>query len=125
MSLRTTPAGAEMAGLAKFSNVALMERLQESGDWLVVQIGRTLSYEVPQAALSRPVRLVDGSVVGEAGAKKRGGNGLWRLHVTFALGSEYFDHLELTDECGGARLDRAPVVKEKIRIADRAYLVER
>ncbi len=82
-----------MVGLAKLSDVAPMERLQKSGDWPAALIGRTLSPGVPRAALGRPVRLVDGSVARKAGAKKR----------------------------GGGRLDRAPVVKGEIRVADRAY----
>lgn len=122
MSLRSTSAWAEAVGLAKFTDVALMERLQKSGDWLAALIGQALLQEVPKAALGRSIRLVDGSVVRKAGAKKRGGNGLWRLHAAFDLGLERFDHLELTDQHVGEQLDRAPVVKGEIRIADRAYL---
>ena len=36
--------------------------------------------------------------------------------------SERFSHFELTDESEGERLDRIPVVKGEIRLADRAYL---
>ncbi len=123
MSLRTTSAWAEAVGLAKLSDVAVMERLQNSGDWLAALIDRALSQDVPRAAMDRPICLVDGSVVRKAGAKKnRGRNGLWRLHAAFDLGSERFDHLELTDERGGERLDRAPVVAAEIRIADRAFM---
>ena len=36
--------------------------------------------------------------------------------------SERFSHFELTDESEGERLDRIPVVKGEIRLADRAYI---
>ncbi len=39
MSLRLASAWAEAVGLAKLSDVALMERLQKSGDWLAALIG--------------------------------------------------------------------------------------
>lgn len=122
MCLRTASAWAQATGLAQLSDVALMERLQKSGDWLAALISRTLSHALPRSATGRPVRLVDGSVVRKTGAKKSGGNGLWRLHAVFQLGSERFDYLELTDQHGGECLDRAPVVRGEIRIGDRACL---
>ena len=53
-------------------------------------------------------------------AKK--GNKLWRIHSAFDLPGECFGFFELTDQEGGETLDRIPVVKGEIRIADRAYL---
>ncbi len=47
---------------------------------------------------------------------------LWRIHSAFDLPRERFGHFELTDQHGGETLDRIPVVKGEIRIADRAYL---
>ncbi len=123
MSLRTTSAWSQAVGLAKLSDVAVMERLQNCGDWLAALIDRALSQDVPRSAMDRPICLVDGSVVRKAGAKRnRGRNGLWRLHAAFDLGSERFGHLELTDQRGGERLDRAPVATDEIRIADRAFM---
>ncbi|MGH6848655.1 MAG: hypothetical protein ACREC0_14845 [Methylocella sp.] len=49
-------------------------------------------------------------------------NKLWRIHSAFDLQSERFGFFELTDQQGGETLDRIPVVKGEIRIADRAYL---
>jgi hypothetical protein len=40
----------------------------------------------------------------------------------FDLPSERFGSFELTDEKGGERLDRIPIVRGEIRIGDRAYL---
>jgi IS4 transposase len=47
---------------------------------------------------------------------------LWRIHSAFELPSERFGFFELTDEKGGERIDRAPVVEGEIRIGDRVYL---
>ena len=44
------------------------------------------------------------------------------VHCAFDLPSERFSHFGLTDESEGERLDRIPVVKGEIRLADRAYL---
>ena len=56
---------------------------------------------------------------GEAAKQK---SNLWRIHSAFDLPHERFSYFELTDEKEGERLDRIPVVKGDIRIADRAYL---
>ena len=50
------------------------------------------------------------------------GNKLWRIHSAFDFPGERFGFFELTDELGGETLDRIPVVKGEIRLADRAYL---
>jgi IS4 transposase len=47
---------------------------------------------------------------------------LWRIHSAFDLPHERFGHFELTDQQAGETLDRIPVVKGEIRLADRAYL---
>jgi len=47
---------------------------------------------------------------------------VWRIHSAFDLPRERFGHFELTDQKEGKTLDRIPVVKEEIRIADCAYL---
>ena len=47
---------------------------------------------------------------------------MWRIHSAFDLPGERFSYFELTDEQEGETLDRIPVVRGEIRIADRAYL---
>ena len=48
--------------------------------------------------------------------------GLWRIHSAFDLPSERFGDFVLTDEHAGEQLDRIPVARGEIRIADRVYL---
>jgi IS4 transposase len=68
------------------------------------------------------IRLIDATTVAKAGVDARTKNELWRIHSAFDLPSERFGFFELTDEQGGERVDRIPVVQGEIRIGDRAYL---
>jgi Transposase DDE domain len=58
----------------------------------------------------------------KVGANSKTKNRLWRIHGAFDLPSERFGFFELTDERGGERLDRTPVLKGEIRLGDRAYM---
>lgn len=119
--LRLTAAWAASMGLADISNVALLKRLRNCGDWLAFLVGDALAKSAPERARGRLIRIVDGTTVpksGGAGARNR----LWRIHSAFDLPVERFGFFALTDERGGETLDRIPVVAGEIRIADRAYL---
>jgi hypothetical protein len=120
--LRSTTGWASSVGLADISNVALLYRLQRCGDWLTFLVGKALLSTAPKTAQGRLIRLIDGTSVPKKGAEARKHNSLWRVHSAFDLPAERFGHFELTDEKGGERLDRIPVVKGEIRIGDRAYL---
>ncbi|HEY7607622.1 MAG TPA: transposase [Alphaproteobacteria bacterium] len=119
--LRLTAAWAASVGLADVSNVALLKRLRNCGDWLAHLVGHALAQRAPQAARGRLIRIVDGTTVAKAGGAGRG-NRLWRVHCAFDVPCERFGFFELTDEKGGETLDRAPVLAGEIRIGDRAYL---
>ena len=120
--LRLTAAWATSMGLADISNVALLYRLRQCGDWLAFLVGQVLAAATPAAGRGRLIRLVDATMVPKAGKRAKTKNSLWRIHSAFDLPGERFGFFELTDEAGGERLDRIPVVKGEIRIADRAYL---
>jgi IS4 transposase len=64
----------------------------------------------------------DGTTVQKPGPQARQSNELWRIHAAFDRPAERFGHCELTDEHGGEQVDRIPVVKGEIRIADRVHL---
>jgi hypothetical protein len=120
--LRSTAAWAAAMGLADISNVALLKRLRRCDDWLALLVGEALSAGAPQAAHGRLIRIIDATTVPKAGRLAKKGNKLWRIHSAFDLPGERFGFFELTDQHGGETLDRIPVVKGEIRIADRAYL---
>lgn len=122
VGLRATSAWAQAMGLAALSDVALLERLRKTGGWLSILIARLLEQGRPETAKGRLIRILDASSVAKAGAQAKRNNSLWRVHSAFELPSERFDFLELTDEHGGERIDRVPVVPGEIRIGDRGYL---
>lgn len=123
--LRSTTAWATSVGLVDISNVALLYRLRQCGDWLALLVGQVLASRAPKAARGRLIRIIDATTVPKAGADAARTNKLWRIHGAFDLPGERFGFFELTDERGGETLDRVPVIKGEIRIVDRAYLQPR
>jgi hypothetical protein len=120
--LRLTAAWAVSVGLVDISNVALLYRLRQCGDWLAMLVGQVLAGVAPKASDGRLIRIIDGTTVPKKGPNARKNNELWRIHSAFDLPDERFGHFELTDQQEGETLDRIPAVKGEIRIADRAYL---
>jgi hypothetical protein len=120
--LRATAAWGVATGLMDISNVALLKRLRNSGDWLAALVSQLICTEAPPAAQGRLIRAIDGTAVPQAGPEARKNNKIWRIHSAFDLPGERFSHFELTDQQEGECLDRIPVVKGEIRLGDRAYL---
>jgi hypothetical protein len=120
--LRLTAAWAAAVGLVDLSNVALLYRLRQCGDWLALLVSGVLADATPRPGANRLIRIVDATSVLKAGQAAKRGNRLWRVHAAFDVPHERFGWVELTDERGGERFDRMPVVKGEIRIGDGAYL---
>src|ERR1700685_3091668 len=120
--LRSTAAWATSVGLVDISNVALLYRLRQCGDWLAMLVGQALAAVAPQASRGRMIRIIDATTVPKKGPNARKKNELWRIHSAFDLPQESFGHFELTDQQTGETLDRIPVVTGEIRLGDRAYL---
>jgi len=120
--LRSTAAWATSIGLVDISNVALLYRLRQCGDWLAMLVGQALTAAAPKASRGRTIRIIDATTVPKAGSAAKKQSKLWRIHSAFDLPRERFGHFELTDQQAGETLDRIPVVKGEIRLGDRAYL---
>src|SRR5260221_3807016 len=120
--LRSTVAWASAIGLAELSNVALLQRLRASGDWLGFLVGQALARHVPKVSHGRLIRIVDRTCVPKAGQKAKQRSQLWRIHSAFDLPEERFGYFVLTDQQEGEKLDSIPVVKGEIRLGDRAYM---
>ena len=120
--LRLTAAWAASVGLVDISNVALLYRLRQCGNWLAMLVGQVLADAAPKASHGRMIRIIDATAVPKKGPEARKNNELWRIHSAFDLPDERFGHFELTDQQEGETLDRIPVVEGEIRLADRAYL---
>src|SRR6266850_5661445 len=66
--LRSTAAWAVSVGLVDISNVALLYRLRQCGDWLAMLVGQVLAGAAPKASHGRLIRIIDATSVAKAGA---------------------------------------------------------
>jgi hypothetical protein len=120
--LRSTAAWATSIGFVDISNVGLLYRLRQCGDWLAMLVGQVLAAAAPPASRGRMIRIIDATTVPKAGVAAKRRNKLWRIHSAFDLPYERFGHFELTDQREGETFDRIPVISGEIRIGDRAYM---
>jgi Transposase DDE domain len=120
--LRSAAAWAAAAGFADISNVGLLYRLRQCGDWLALLVGHVLANHAPKLGHSRLIRIIDATSVPKAGREARQHNGIWRLHSAFDLPAERFGQFVLTDEHEAEQIDRIAVIRGEIRIADRVHL---
>jgi hypothetical protein len=123
LSLRTTAAWADAAGVAALSDVALLYRLQGAEAWLGALVGALLAPRLDPpppatAAAARRVRLVDATMVAPPGGRA---GAAWRLHAAYDLGAGRFDQFTLTDHRGGESLERIEVAAGDLIVADRYY----
>lgn len=120
--LRSTAAWSTSIGFVDISNVGLLYRLRQCGDWLAMLVGQVLAAAAPPASRGRMIRIIDATTVPKAGAAAKRRNKLWRIHSAFDLPYERFGHFELTDQREGETFDRIPVINGEIRVGDRAYM---
>ncbi|MGC9318864.1 MAG: transposase [Armatimonadota bacterium] len=118
MSLRETAAWAEVTGIGRLSDVAVLKRLQNSADWLghlilVWMQDRGLPTDAPDL----PVRLIDASVVSGPGSTGTD----WRLHLGLDLQRLRIRSVELTGPEGGETFTRHPLNPGEIAVGDRGY----
>lgn len=118
--LRETVAQARASGIATMSQVALLKRLRTAGPWLAwigAGLCRALRDEPRLPEGLRP-RAVDSTTV--QGPASTGTD--WRVHYALDLTTLTCDWCELTDVHGGERLERTPMQKGDVLLADRNYL---
>lgn len=117
-SLVETALRARLSGLCSISPVAVFKRLRAAEQWL-----RWLAEQFwlrrgrPCSLPGRRVRVVDASVVSEAGVT----GSQWRVHYAIDLASLQCDFFELTDVHGGETYRRLPVQAGDLVLGDRAY----
>ncbi len=121
-SLRSTAAWSGPVLDVALSDVALLGRLREAGDFLAALVERLLALSTDWAEplptwQGAPIRLVDGSMF--AGPGKKGGQ--HRLHASYDPGLGRFNILDLTDAGKGETLGRAKIEPGAIAVADRNY----
>ncbi len=118
--LRETVAQARASGIAAMSQVALFKRLRTSGGWmawLCAELARGLR-EQPRLPQGLRPRAVDGTTV--QGPASTGTE--WRVHYALDLIELNCDWVELSDVHGAELLERVPMRKGDVLLADRYYL---
>jgi IS4 transposase len=117
-SLRSLAALAAGQGIADISDVAVLERLRRSADWLQSlceeALGRVAKV-IGTSAAKRPVRIVDSSRLEGPGDR------VWRLHLCYDAGLARIVDAAVTTTKEGDRLDRLVVTPGEIRLGDRAF----
>lgn len=122
VSLRTTVAIAQEAGLCDVKDTALLHRLRSSGEWL-----RWIAVRLRDQLNSTPtvnwkmkwprVRLIDASTILEPGSTGSD----WRLHYSLNLQTLRCDSFEITDKYGGETFMRFSIQEGDLLLGDRAY----
>jgi hypothetical protein len=118
--LRETVAQARAGGIAAMSQVALFKRLRSSGGWLAwlgAELCRVLREESRLPHGLRP-RAIDSTTV--QGPASKGTE--WRVHYSLNLATLNCDWCEVTDAHGAELLERTPMQKGDVLLADRNYL---
>lgn len=118
--LRETVAQARASGVAQMSQVALLKRLRTSGAWMAwlgAELCRSLR-ESPRLPQGLRPRAIDSTTV--QGPASKGTE--WRVHYSLDLVTLNCDWHELTDVHGAELLERTPMQKGDVLLADRNYL---
>lgn len=121
LSLRSTAAAADDAGMACLSDKGVLGRLRKSSAWLehllqcLLLHKQGLSAGAANGALD--LALVDGSVICAPGSKGAD----WRLHARFDPGRGGFADLVLSKGDVSERVDRTKITAGQTMIQDRGY----
>lgn len=117
--LRLVALWAHLQGLANLSDVAAMNRIKKSKEWLETLISALLQARRWQLKAAHPVRvrIVDGSSISAPGSKGTD----YRLHLSLDLGSQRIDGVSVTDVHSGETLAHHPDQPGDIWVADRGY----
>lgn len=123
-SLRSTVAQAKAGGLADISDVGLLKRVKNSGDWLLWLAQRLReSREVRAEGTEEEgpkgyiFKAVDGTTVQEPGATGTS----CRIHYSFDLSSLYCSEAIVSTSATGEGLTNFTVKTNEVYVGDRAY----
>jgi len=125
LSLQQAVIRAAQWGLPQISDVALLHRMQCSGEWLrwmceqLVNEQKIRSNWTVSASNLRMIA-VDSTDISEPGATGSD----WRLHYAIEMPGVFCVHAQLTDRQGGESLARYPVAKGDLLAGDRNYCKE-
>ena len=125
LSLRNAVERAALWGLPSISDVALLDRMKASGEWvrwmceqLLAEQKLNQDWKVPGSELR--MMAVDSTDIQEPGATGSD----WRLHYAIAMPGAFCVHAQLTDRHGGESLCRYPIKENDLVAGDRNYCKE-
>ena len=117
-SLRMVGLWGTVSGVAGISDVAVLNRLRQSKDWMEQLVGRLLKERVGGDELPAvQLCLVDATSLSRPGS--HGSD--WRVHLHLNVGEMQVENLTLTDSKGGEGLHYFRFAPGQIVLADRAY----
>jgi hypothetical protein len=121
-SLRETAVRAKQGGIAQCSDVALIKRLNVSGEWFRVMSTELMAQWVAKSpdqlfGSAYRVRLIDGSIVSEPGAT----GSTWRIHYSIQLSTLQCDEVYVTKPSEGESFKRFNVTPGDLFIGDRGF----
>jgi len=125
-SLRETAAMAKMGNLVSVSDVALLKRLNASGEWfrwLCGELMREWVQRQPERVLGQElnVRVIDGSMIKEPGPT----GSSWRIHYAISLPGLRCEQVLVTEPSVGESFERFTVCPGEVFVGDRGYGVAR
>jgi len=121
-SLRETAVRARHGHIVSVSDVALLKRLNASGEWfrwMAVGVMERWIEKQPEAILGKTlrIRLIDGSTIQEPGST----GSTWRLHYSIGLPSLRCDEVYVTSPEEGESFERFRVHPGDLFIGDRNF----
>ena len=124
-SLRETSTRGEYGCIAKVSDVALLKRLNASGEWfrrMSIELRNkwvAKQFDTPESVLcpGYRVRLIDGSTISEPGAT----GSTWRIHYSVQLSTLQCDEVHVTDTSVGESFEKFKISPGDLLIGDRGF----
>jgi len=121
-SLRETAVRAKHGDIVSVSDVALLKRLNASGEWfrwMAVGVMQRWIEKQPEAIFGQRfrIRLIDGSTIQEPGST----GSTWRLHYSIGLPSLRCDEVYVTTPQEGESFERFRVQRGDLFIGDRNF----
>ena len=121
-SLRETAVRAKQGHIVSVSDVALLKRLNASGEWfrwMAVRVMERWIEKQPEAIFGKTlrIRLIDGSTIQEPGST----GSTWRLHYSIGLPSLRCDEVYVTSPEEGESFERFRVHPGDLFIGDRNF----
>lgn len=122
ISLRQTVVHAKQMGITDVSDVALLKRLNSSGEWFRQMACSLMAQTVTEDTLKilpkeYDVQLVDATCISKPGSKGTD----WRVHYSIGLPSLRCQTIIVTDESVGETLQNFASAPKRVFIGDRGY----